>query len=190
MEESESLLLIWEFKVRSWLKMTPRFLTAVLDVKVILFRLIWLLGILSLSSLGPTVVTSVFFDLQSLRVKLSPPKKFLLVSSDHITIFQASSESSKWSVLNFTRACTSFVLSRGTLCALQDFKSWRHSVLPKVSYLTVVRAALSWFTSSPLWFEDDFLMFAWSRTLYEVRSSVKAPNEVGWQWRGASSICG
>ncbi len=72
------------------------------------------------------------------------PKRWILVSSDHNTFTQFSSES----LANFTRACTCAFLSRGSLRALQGFSpSWR-SVLPIVFWVTVVPAALRSLTRS------------------------------------------
>ncbi len=77
--------------------------------------------------------------LQTRRVEL-----MILVSSDHNTFSQFSSES----LANFRRASTCAFLSRGTLRALQDFSpSWR-SVLPIVFLVTMVPAALRSLTRS------------------------------------------
>ncbi len=63
---------------------------------------------------------TAFLLLQTRRVELMP-KSWILVSSDHNTFTQFSSES----LANFSRACTCAFLSRGTLRALQDFSpSW------------------------------------------------------------------
>ncbi len=73
-------------------------------------------------------------------------KELNLVSSDHNTFTQFSSES----LANFRWACTCAFLSRGTLQALQDFSpSWR-SVLPIVFLVTMVPAALRSLTRSSL----------------------------------------
>src|SRR4029434_2602749 len=61
----------------------------------------------------------------------------------------SSLESFKCSLANFRRPCTCASLSRGTLRVLQYFKPLRRSVLPMVSLVTVVPAALRLFTSSP-----------------------------------------
>lgn len=50
-------------------------------------------------------VGMVFFGLYSVFLALRT-RPVELSSSDHITFFQASSESSRWSVTNFMRACT------------------------------------------------------------------------------------
>ncbi len=63
---------------------------------------------------------SSFFFLQTRRVEFIP-KSYILVSSDHMTFSHTSSGSSRWSLANFRRAWTCAGLSRGTLCALQDF---------------------------------------------------------------------
>ncbi len=52
------------------------------------------------------------------------PKRWILVSSDHNTFTQFSSES----LANLRRTCTCAFLSRGTLRALQDFSPSRRSV--------------------------------------------------------------
>ncbi len=58
--------------------------------------------------------------------RITPPKHNVLVSSDHNTFTQFSSESFRCSLANFRRACTCAFLSSGTLRALQDFSpSWR-----------------------------------------------------------------
>ncbi len=72
------------------------------------------------------------------------PKSWILVSSDHNTFTQFSSES----LANFRRACTFAFLSRGTLWALQDFSPSRRSVLPIVFLVTMVPAALKSLTRS------------------------------------------
>ncbi len=66
------------------------------------------------------------------------PKSLILVSSDHNTFTQFSTES----LANFRRACTCAFLSRETLRALQDFSPSRRSVLPFVFLVTMVPAAL------------------------------------------------
>ncbi len=66
------------------------------------------------------------------------PKSSILVSSDHNTFTQFSSES----LANFRRAGTCVFLSRGTLQALQDFSPSRRSMLPIVFLVTMVPAAL------------------------------------------------
>ncbi len=61
------------------------------------------------------------------------PKSWILVSSDHNTFTQLSSES----LINFRRAGSCAFLSRGTFRKLQDFSpSWR-SVLPIVLYIYI-----------------------------------------------------
>ncbi len=72
------------------------------------------------------------------------PKSWILVSSDHNTFTQFSSES----LSNFRRGCTCAFLSRGTLRALQDFSPSRRSVLPIVFLVTMVPAALRSLTRS------------------------------------------
>ncbi len=80
--------------------------------------------------------------------RITPPKHNVLVSSDHNTFNQFSSESFRCSLANFRRACTCAFLSSGTLRALQDFSpSWR-SVLPIVFLVTMVPAALRSLTRS------------------------------------------
>ncbi len=59
---------------------------------------------------------AAFLLLQTRRVELMP-KSSILVSSDHNTFTQFSSES----LANFRRACRCAFLSRGTLRVLQDF---------------------------------------------------------------------
>ncbi|MBN3303319.1 BMPR2 protein, partial [Amia calva] len=68
-----------------------------------------------------------FLLLQTRRVELMP-KSSILVSSDHNTFTQFSSESFRCSLANFRRACTCAFLSRGTLRALQDFSPSRRTV--------------------------------------------------------------
>ncbi len=84
---------------------------------------------------GVLGIVRTFF--QTRRVEFIP-KSYILVSSDHMTFSHASSGSSRWSLVNFRRAWTCAVLSRGTLHALQDFNPWRCSVLLTVE--TVVPA--------------------------------------------------
>ncbi len=76
------------------------------------------------------------------------PKSWILVSSDHNTFTQFSSESFRCSLANFRRACTCSFLSRGTLRALQDFSPSRRSMLPIVFLVTIVPAALRSLTRS------------------------------------------
>uniref|UniRef100_A0A4W5QMA6 non-specific protein-tyrosine kinase n=1 Tax=Hucho hucho TaxID=62062 RepID=A0A4W5QMA6_9TELE len=76
------------------------------------------------------------------------PKSSILVSSDHNTFTQLSSESFRCSLANFRRACICAFLSRGTLRALQDFSPSRRSVLPIVFLVTMVPAALRSLTRS------------------------------------------
>ncbi len=76
------------------------------------------------------------------------PTSLLLVSSDHNTFTQFSSESFRCSLANFRRACTCAFLSRGTLRALQDFSPSRCSVLPIIFLVTMVPAALRSLTRS------------------------------------------
>ncbi len=71
-------------------------------------------------------------------------KSWILVSSDHNTFTQFSSES----LANFRRACICAFLSRGSLRALQDFSPSRRSVLPIVFLVTMVPAALRSLTRS------------------------------------------
>ncbi len=85
--------------------------------------------------------------LQTQRVELIP-KSSILVSSDHNTFTQFSSESFRCSLANFRWACTCAFLSRGTLRALQDFSPSRRSVLPIVFLVTMVPAALKSLTRS------------------------------------------
>ncbi len=72
------------------------------------------------------------------------PNSWILVSSDHNTFTQFSSES----LANFRRACTCAFLSRGTLRALQDFSPSQRNVLPIVFLVTMVPAALRSLTRS------------------------------------------
>ena len=67
---------------------------------------------------------SAFLFLQTRQVELMPNRS-ILVSSDHITFFQASSWSSRCSLANFRWACTCAFFSRGTLHAQQDFNPSR-----------------------------------------------------------------
>ncbi len=86
---------------------------------------------------------AAFLLLQTWRVELML-KSWILVSSDHNTFTQFSSES----LANFRRACTCAFLSRGTLRALQGFSPSRRSVLPIVFLVTMVPAALRSLTRS------------------------------------------
>ncbi len=86
---------------------------------------------------------AAFHHLQTRRVELMP-KSWILVSSDHNTFTQFSSES----LANFRWACTCAFLSRGTMRALQDFSPSRRSVLPIVFLVTMVPAALRSLTRS------------------------------------------
>uniref|UniRef100_A0A673YI32 DENN domain containing 4B n=1 Tax=Salmo trutta TaxID=8032 RepID=A0A673YI32_SALTR len=70
---------------------------------------------------------AAFLLLQTQRVELMP-KSSILVSPDHNTFTQLSSESFRCSLANFRRACICAFLSRGTLRALQDFSPSRRSV--------------------------------------------------------------
>ncbi len=81
------------------------------------------------------------------------PKSWILVSSDHNTFPQFSSESLE----NFRRACTCAFLSRGTLWALQGFSPSRCNVLPIVFLATMVPAALRSLTRSSCVVLDWFL---------------------------------
>ena len=66
-----------------------------------------------------------FFSLQTWWVNVMP-KNSILVSSDHSTFSQPSSESSRCLFANFRWAYTCAFLSRGTLRALHDFSPlWR-----------------------------------------------------------------
>ncbi len=76
------------------------------------------------------------------------PKSSILVSSDHNTFTQFSSESFRCLLANFRWACTCAFLRRGTLRRLQDFSPSRHSVLPIVFLVTMVPAALRSLTRS------------------------------------------
>ncbi len=86
---------------------------------------------------------AAFLLLQTHRDELMP-KSWILVSSDHNTFTQFSSES----LANFRRACTCAFLSKGTLRALQDFSPSRRSVLPIVFLVTMIPDALRSLTSS------------------------------------------
>ncbi len=86
---------------------------------------------------------AAFLLLQTRRVELMP-KSLILVSSDHNTFTQFSSES----LANFRRACTCAFLSRGTLRALQNFSPSQRSVLPIVFLVTMVPVALRSLTRS------------------------------------------
>ncbi|MBN3311190.1 S4A4 protein, partial [Amia calva] len=70
----------------------------------------------------------------ALSVELMP-KSSILVSSDHNTFTQFSSESFRCSLANFRRACTCAFLSRGTLRALQDFSPSRRNVFLKNKFM-------------------------------------------------------
>ncbi len=72
------------------------------------------------------------------------PKSSILVSSDHNTFTQFSSES----LANFKWACTCAFLSRGTLRAVQDSSPLQRSVLPTVFLMTITPAALRSLTRS------------------------------------------
>ncbi len=89
------------------------------------------------------VIGCLFLLLQRRRVELMP-ESWILVSSDHNTFTQFSSES----LANFRRACTCAFLSWGTLLALHDFSPSQSSVLPFVFLVTMVPAALSSLTRS------------------------------------------
>ncbi len=86
------------------------------------------------------------------------PKSSILVSSDHNTFTQFSSESLE----NFRRACTRAFLSRGTLQAQQDFSPSRHSVLPIVFLVTIFPAALRSLTRS------SRVVLGWSLTILMI----------------------
>ncbi len=88
---------------------------------------------------------SAFFLLQTRQVEILP-KSSILVSSDHMTFSQSSSESSKCSLANFRRAWTCTGLSRGTRLARQDLSPWRRSVLLMVVFVTLVPALCRLFT--------------------------------------------
>ncbi len=79
------------------------------------------------------------FLIQTRQVEFLP-KSSILVSSDHMTLSQSSSGSSKCSLANFRRAWTCTGLSRGTHLALQDLSPWRCSVLLMVAFVTLVPA--------------------------------------------------
>ena len=87
------------------------------------------------------VQVSFFVFLQTWRFKLMP-KSSILVSSDHSTFSQPSSESSRCLFANFRWACTCTFLSRRTLRALYDFSALQHNGLLMVILVTVVPAAL------------------------------------------------
>ncbi len=76
------------------------------------------------------------------------PKSSILVSSDHNTFTQFSSESFRCTLAIFRWACTCAFFSRGTLQPLQDFSPSRHSVLPIAFLVTMVPAALRSLTRS------------------------------------------
>ncbi len=86
---------------------------------------------------------AAFLLLQTRRVELMP-KSWILVSSDHNTFTQFSSES----LANFRRACTCAFWSWGTLRALQGFSPSQHCVLPNVFLVNMVPAALRSLTRS------------------------------------------
>ncbi len=114
---------------------------------------------------------AAFLLLQTRRVELMP-KSSILVSSNHNTFTQFSSESFRCSLANFRRACTCAFLSRGTLRALQDFSPSRRSVLPIVFLVTMVPAALRSLTRS------SRVVLGWFLTvLHEVRSCMEPQSE-------------
>ena len=90
---------------------------------------------------------SAFFPFQTWQVKLIL-KSSILVSSDHSTFSQPSSESSRCLFANFRRACTCALLSRGTLQALHDFSPLQCNLLQMAILVTVVPVALRSLTSS------------------------------------------
>ena len=91
---------------------------------------------------------SAFFVLQTRQVEFLP-KSYILVSSDHMTLSQSSSGSSKCSLSNFRWAWTCTGISRGTRLALQDLSPWRRSVLLMVGFVTLVPTLCRSFTRSP-----------------------------------------
>ena len=100
---------------------------------------------------------SAFLFLQTRRVELMPNSS-ILVSSDHITFSQASSESSRCSLANFRQACTCAFFNRGTMHRQQDFNPSRCSVLLMVLFVTVVPTAFRSSTSS------SCVVLGWSLT--------------------------
>ncbi len=115
---------------------------------------------------------SAFFLLQTRQVEFLPQSS-ILVSSDHMTLSQSSSGSSKCSLANFRWAWTCTGLSRGTRLALQDLSPWRRSVLLMVAFVTLVPALCRSFTRSPR---------------VGVRSCVEPQIEGDYQWSCISSI--
>ncbi len=101
---------------------------------------------------------AAFLLLQTRQVELMI-KDSILVSSDHNTFTQFSSESFRCSLASFRRACTCAFLSRGTLRVLQDFSPSRRSVF----LVTMVPAALRSLTRSTCvvlgWFLTVLMIF-------------------------------
>ncbi len=121
---------------------------------------------------------AAFHLLQKWQVE-SMPKSLNLVSSDHKTFIQFSSQSFRCSLANFRRACTCAFLSRGTLWALHDCNCFLGDYGPRC--LTITRSScvvLGW-----------FLTFSWSLKLHEVRSCMEPQTEGDWQLFCVSSIC-
>ncbi len=83
---------------------------------------------------GVLGVIRTIFPLFQTRWAELMSKSWILVSSNHNTLTQFSSES----LANFRRACTCAFLSRGTLRALQDFSPSQRSVLP-IAFLVIPR---------------------------------------------------
>ncbi len=116
--------------------------------------------------------------LQTRRVELMP-KSWILVSADHNTFTQFSSES----LANFRRDCTCAFLSRGTLRALQDFSSSRRSVLPIVFLVTMVPAALQSLTRS------SRVVLCWFLTVLRIIETPRGEISHGAPVRGDWQLC-
>ncbi len=110
------------------------------------------------------------------------PKSLILVSSDHNTFTQFSSESFRCPLANFRRACTCAFLSRGTLRALQDFSpSWRSagfltSCPGKANALQSLAPTLIKFTY--LWFSNDPEDIDWHAQVCLIRVRAKLCRKV------------
>ncbi len=105
------------------------------------------------------------------------PKSSILVSSDHNTFTQFSSES----FANFRRACTCAFLSRGTLWALQDFSPHNVKCVTNCFLVTMVPAALRSLISSRV-------VLGWFLTVLMIIETPRGENLHGAPVRGRLTV--
>lgn len=106
-------------------------------------------------------------------------------NTDHMTFFQLSSGSSRWSLANFRRAWTCADWSRGTFPTLLDFNPWQCCVflLLIVTFVTEFPSSLQVIDQIPLiLIHVVYLSFLRSFVLQEVGSCTEPKGEEDCQW--------